>query len=80
MNSDAVQLRVTIECGKSELAKRAEEVLRNFNRYVTDVVVEVVGTVVYMTFNALRAQSLTILGVVKDLLGQQYSPTIGPAH
>jgi hypothetical protein len=79
MNTSEGQFKVTVECRSAEAAQRAANKLEGFNKNVTNVIVKIVGNIVYMTFSAISSYSLTILGSIKDLLGMSYKPSISPA-
>ncbi len=79
MLTNETPFKVTVQCRSPEAAEDAATRLKNFSRNVKDVIVQVIGSVVYMTFSAISSHSLTILGSVKDLLGMSYKASIAPA-
>jgi hypothetical protein len=76
MKIEEVPFKVTVECRSAEAAKSAANTLKNFTKDVKDVSIKIVGTVLYMTFKAVRDRSLSILGAIKDLLGMSYTTSI----
>jgi len=73
------RFKVTVECRSVEAAEDAAERLRGYTKNVSNVFVDVVGTVIHMIFDAISSFGLTILGSIKDLLGASYKPSIAPA-
>ena len=79
MLTNEAPFQVTVECRSPDAAESAASRLRNFTKNVKNVAVKVIGTVVYMTFSAIRSHSLIVLGSIKDLLGMSYKASIAPS-